>query len=32
MLKKIEKLEEKYVEDYDYLVKHIPEIGRFSYL
>ena len=32
MLKKIEKLEEKYVEDYDYLVKHVPEIGRFSYL
>ena len=32
ILKKLDRIEEKFVEDYDFLVKHIPEIGRFSYL
>jgi len=28
---KLDKAEEKYIEDYELLVEKIPEIGRFSY-
>lgn len=30
-LDKLDKAEEKYIEDYELLVEKIPEIGRFSY-